>query len=164
LFVGANCSVRTKSPELAADGAFWSGINEFFFFQRSKGYVVYDTNREAILRFVGFKVFIYSKNLGRSSILGTQTIPASNDNRSVFLVVESVKDVQKERLAGRNQALWYGSRTRPLSLLFWEEQPPKASVANGRKRRTLNKPTFSPLAAKYVDCFGNCITNGTMAI
>ena len=45
------------------------------------------------------QVFIYRQNLSRSSILRTQTVASAYDNRSIFLSVEAVFNIQIQRFA-----------------------------------------------------------------
>ena len=60
VFIGTNSTVRTITPELAADGAFCGCYNRSANRQAHMGYIIYDTNSKAIHWFFCCQIFINS--------------------------------------------------------------------------------------------------------
>ena len=65
----------------------------------SEGNVVHDTDSEVVLRHRHSQILVNGEDLSRSSILGTQTITAAYDNRSILCTVEAVFYVEVQRFA-----------------------------------------------------------------
>ena len=99
LLVGADRSVGTESPELAAYGAFRLGS---YFLDRQRGHVdvVFDTDGELVLGPLLSKVLVDCDDLSRGGVLGAQTVSSAYDERLFGLVVVHVADVQIERVSG----------------------------------------------------------------
>ena len=99
VLVGTDSTVCTQTVELSFEHTFATQCDLFFLRQGGECYVIYDTDRELVLRHRQCQVFIYGKDLGRSRILRTQTITAAYDNRSIFLAIETVFYIQIQRFA-----------------------------------------------------------------
>ena len=94
-------TVAAETPELAADGAFGSGIRRVLFVEREMGHVIDDTDGEAVLRFIGFEVFEGSKDACRRRILRTETVAAANNLSGDAMGCESGNNVEVKRFALR---------------------------------------------------------------
>ena len=99
VLVGTYCTVGTEAVELRFEHTV--GIQSDFFFlrERSKGNVVFDTDSELVLRHSHRQVFVNSQDLSRSCILGTQTVAATDYQRSIFYAVEAILHVEIQRFA-----------------------------------------------------------------
>ena len=72
VLVSAYGTVCAQSPELAVDGAFRSGNQRSARLQRQMCHIIYDTDGELLL----LSVLVYSNDLCRCGILGTQSVTA----------------------------------------------------------------------------------------
>ena len=50
VFVGADSTVRTQTPEFTALGSFWNSMDVVCYFQVSEGNIIDDTDGEFIFR------------------------------------------------------------------------------------------------------------------
>ena len=73
VLICANGTVRTKSPELAADGSFWNGVHLWANRQRQMGHIIIDTDGVMVLWLCCLHIVILSNDLGRCVILTCQT-------------------------------------------------------------------------------------------
>ena len=77
VLVSADGAVRTETEELAGDRSFRSGVDLFGDLQREMRHVVFDTDREVILRFALLEVLIYGVDHGRSEFLAAETVSSA---------------------------------------------------------------------------------------
>ena len=97
VLVSTYSTVSTQTVELSLVHAFATHSDFFLLWKRSESDVIYDTDSETVLWFSQSQVFIYRKDLSRSSIVRTQTVTTTYDNRSIFLAIEAVLNIQVQR-------------------------------------------------------------------
>jgi len=99
VLVGAYCTVGSQTVELSLEHSFAAQCDFFFLRKRSESNVVHNTDSEVVLRHRHSQVLVNCDDLCRSGILGTQTVTAAYDNRSVFRAVEAVFYIEVQRFA-----------------------------------------------------------------
>ena len=99
VLVGTYCTVSAQTVEFGFEHAFAAQCDFFFLGQRSEGNVVYDTDSEVVLRHRHSQVLVNGEDLRGSSVLGSQTVTAAYDNRSILCTVEAVFYVEVQRFA-----------------------------------------------------------------
>ena len=104
ILVGADGTVRTEPPELAADKAVFLRINALLLLQGKMGHIVRDADRKAVQRLFRKQVLIDRGDLGRRRILGGKTVAAADDGK-VGASAQSRADILIERLAGASHLL-----------------------------------------------------------
>ena len=99
IFVRADSSVGSESPELAADHPGILRVDLFIFRERQVRHIIDDTDREAVDRILPAEIRIDRCDLGRRCILGGQTV-SSSDHRKVSTAAQSSAHIEVERIAG----------------------------------------------------------------
>ena len=101
VLVGANGTVGAQAVELAADGAFGSGVEQLAHGQAGAGHVLHNAHGEVVLHFA-VQVGEHSLHMGGGELLGAQAIAAAHHLDVVAAGLgEGSAHIQVERLAQR---------------------------------------------------------------
>ena len=98
LLVGADGTVGTQTPELAAIGAFGLG-RDLDGLQRSAVQVVVDADGEVVLGLLCLQVVVDCDDLARRGVLGAEAVAAAVDLRRILFGVVHGLEVHVERIA-----------------------------------------------------------------
>ena len=100
VLVGAHGTVRAQTPELAGDDGLAGGDDVLANGQRQVSDIIVDTNGEVVL-LLTLHVVEHGLHLGRSGILGAQTVAAAQSlDVGTLAFPQGVAHVQIQRLAG----------------------------------------------------------------
>ena len=97
--VGANGTVGTQAPELAALGSLQGSIKNLAAGQGCVVHIVGNANGTAVLRRSLTQVFDDRVHFGRREFLGTQTETAAYDDRFHVALIEGAADILIQRFA-----------------------------------------------------------------
>ena len=97
--VGANGTVGTQAPELAALGSLRGGVQDLAAGQGGVVHVVVNANGKAVLRRSLAQVFNDRIHFGGREFFGTQTETAAYDNRFHVALIERAADILIQRFA-----------------------------------------------------------------
>ena len=99
VLVGTDSTVCTQTIELGLEDAFAAECHFLLQRERLEGHVVNDAQSEVVFWFWQSKVVKHGDDHGRRSVARAETITATNDDRTVFSIVECVFHVEVKRFA-----------------------------------------------------------------
>ena len=100
VLVGADRSVGTDTPENAAEAVIPGRDLLLTDRQGCEGDIVFDADREVVLRCLLLQIGEYGLDLFRRRVLGTQSIPASDNPDAASALLDDRADIRIERLTG----------------------------------------------------------------
>ena len=101
VLVSTNCTVTTKTPELARNCSFCCCVGNNSFRKRKSCYVVNNTDCEVTLRSFKSEVIVNCEDGCRSCILRTKTVTTTNNLNASANFVKSSNNVKEERFTKR---------------------------------------------------------------
>ena len=99
VLIGTYRTICTETVEFSLEHAFTAHSDFLTNRERRKGNVIYDTQRKVIFGFGQCEIFVNGKYLRRCGIVRSETITSADDERSIFLIVESLFYIEIKRLA-----------------------------------------------------------------
>ena len=137
----------------------WCGsVGRFLLFERETGHVVYDAQREAVLRSVLGELVVYGENACGRRILGTETVTAADNVNLATLSGESGNDVEEQRFTQR--AGFLGSVKNGNLLCGSGDGFGKLLCAEGSVQTNLDKTDLFTLGGQIVDDFLGNVADG----
>ena len=161
VLVSTDSTVRTKTPELTGLCACRSGIRELCGLEGQMCNVVNDADCELLLSVVAlFHVAVYSDDIGRLCILGTETVTAGEDLSAAELcAVDSSENVEVQRLADGARLL---SSVENRNCLNCFRKNVEEVLSNERSvQANLNETNLFAGSYEVIDNFFDCLTSGT---
>ena len=146
VLVCADGAVAAQTPELALLGASSCGDGSGLDLgQGQEGDVIGDTQSETLLRLILLQLLEQSEDGGRGSVLAAQTVAAAGQNDIVQAsLTQGSGNIQIQGSPREPGSLVRSSTATFLAVLGRTFS--RAEDTQGRYRRTLMIPTFSPLA------------------
>ena len=146
VLVRADGTVAAQTPELALLGAGSCGDGSGLDLrQRQAGDIIGDAEGEALLRLILLQLLEQSEDGGRGSVLAAQTVTAAGQDDIILAsLTQGSCDIQVQG-SPREPGSLVRSRTATF-LAVAGRTFSRAEDTQGRYRRTLMIPTFSPLA------------------
>ncbi len=99
VLVGAHGTVGTEAVELSLEDAFAAERDFLLEGERGEGHVVDNAEGEVVLGSGEGEVLEHGDNLCRGGVFRRKAIASADDERGVLLAVETVLDIEEQRLA-----------------------------------------------------------------
>ena len=153
VLVSSNSTVSTQSPELAVDGSFRSGYQRSTGLKRQMCNIVYDTDSKFSL----LSVVVYSNDLSRSGIFGSQSVTAC-EYRSIieFGSFKSCNNIKVQRLA---KSTWlFGSVKYGDQFSSFRNSLYQCICAERSIKTNFNNTDFLACSTQIINCLLDGIT------